>query len=43
MARSPESSTVETESEIINLNTVGGIIKLKGKWLNSENIFSEVL
>lgn len=45
MAQSPESSTVETEPEIINLyySTGGGIIKLKEKWLNSGNIFSELL
>lgn len=43
MARSPESSTVKTEPEIINLNTRGGITNLSGKWLNSGNVFSELL
>lgn len=43
MTQSPESCTVETEPEIMNLNTGGGTIKFKGGWLNSGNIFSELL
>lgn len=43
MTQSPESYAVETEPEIINLNTGGGTIMFKGRWLNSGNIFSKLL